>query len=50
MTYNMNSDTNSKTQGSFTGRGIGVDDNDVNILVLDAEFEPEKLLPRPFTR
>ena len=27
MTYNMSTNPNSKTQGSFTGRGMGIDDN-----------------------
>ena len=27
ITYNMSTNPNSKTQGSFTGRGMGIDDN-----------------------
>ena len=27
LTYNMSTNPNSKTQGSFTGRGMGIDDN-----------------------
>ena len=27
MTYNMSTNPNSKTQGSFTGRGMGIDDS-----------------------
>ena len=27
LTYNMSSNPNSKTQGSFTGRAMGIDDN-----------------------
>ena len=29
LTYNMSTNPNSKTQGSFTGRGMGIDDTGI---------------------